>query len=625
MDRREIICNYDKEEFQYFLCNDSTGKVLELFNDEGIELLRGYQYNKERIEYILEFSEYRNQLFQNEKFVSVLFDIGIESWYPFRKLDYDTSLYIMNQAVALNNSVFAVFRSLSAEVKLKFLDHWNYSQDLLYYTLSYDEPIVQQKIIDHYNVDLSRVDLSSFFRHCKESTLMSRYQSNRGKIEMNIPSSLITQDVAKKIWESDNIFHVRGIINDASYVTDVSYLNDYVKRQEEKIILNSSNQEFLSPFDRIYEIFEKMNYYKSVEDIDHYYDLNDEYRELVRNIKIKNFPSKLDGIYRESGLEEVKNYLKMLSNQSLSNYIVDYHFEENYYNIILDINELLRFYFDGNISIPEDRVAIYQRISNIDQLSSEEKLVLFQELKKIPIMELFYDDLLKSRSIVAESIKESSITEESLSTYKDNELSNKYGIDVYTSDVGYFYGIVKSGAGRKGKMPEGHSFSLVSSSHIKVFAEDGITLLYDAGTFRPEQLVHVYPSDSFTLYHPFEFSTSATSRVNNLLTAPELASVSSYRYNELLILERGSEKTDIDSRIPRLKPIAVFCSNEIREEDLQYAREHGLGIFLARVKAMDDSVPVNDYRGEIDYWNYDYYDYTNYEDERFEKNRNERK
>lgn len=603
MDRTDIICNYSKSDFINFIESDNSGKILKLLNNEGISILDSYKYKYERLEYIMCYSKYRNEIFKNDRIADITLS-KIDRFYALIiTLDFDTCMYLFNRSIAQGYDTASLFTYFKLEYKKDILNNWKYPNDLLYSILKMDRTVVKQEIINKFDIDLSKIDLISFFDASKRESLSSKSENNTTDLELNIPSRLITEKVKEKIWGYNDIFVIRQLINDASYVMDINDLNEYIKSKEMKCIKSSGNNLFMEPFNSIYNYFYKFD----IAHDDDKYDIQKEFYNFVNNNNLFDIYSNIRFIYRDNGIDGVYNYLRILNNRYISNYIIDYYFEDIYHNVILNMNELLRFYFDGNINIPMDRLSIYERISNIDSLSMDEKIDLCNELDDINVMELFYDDMLKAREIVANSIKDSSITLDTISSYKNTDLSNKYGIDIYTNDNDYFFGIVKTSTNRYlyDINPTGHSFSLVGDNNPKVFSGDK-TYLYDASDFNPEQLVHVYPSDSFTLYRPFSFSTEATTRVNNLLNSQELID-SSIGYNEILILEQGTKSNEMDNRIPKLKPIALYCIDEITEKDIENAKKEGLGIFLAKTKSKDNIRPLNNYRGEIDYWNYDYY------------------
>ena len=259
----------------------------------------------------------------------------------------------------------------------------------------------------------------------------------------------------------------------------------------------------------------------------------------------------------------------------------------------------------------KEKYDIYQKILNIDNLNNEEKLELFNKLKQMNMMGTFYDDISTSKRIIGQEMKEKSITAESIKKYKNEDLSSKYGIDVYTGESD-FYGIVKTITRRvKSDMPEGHSFTLAGNNNPYVYGAGDITFLYDASLFNPNQLVHVFPRDSYTLYRPFSFTDKPSTRVYTLMNPSELINNTS-GYNEVLILEKGNTETELDKEIPNIKPIALYCIDEIKESDIENARKNNLPIFLAYTKNIKQDRYVE--RENIDYWNYDYYNERNSND-----------
>ena len=173
-------------------------------------------------------------------------------------------------------------------------------------------------------------------------------------------------------------------------------------------------------------------------------------------------------------------------------------------------------------------------------------------------MDMFYDDMAMARRVVNEAIKDYSLSRENIRQFIDKELSEKYGVDVYNINGNPFFGIVKTGRHVIDDLPTGHSYCLVGNAGIAIYGDnrDANTFLYDSSDLNPEQIVHVFPFDSFTMYRPFEFSVDATDRVN-ILAMPQEIVQSSFSYTELLLLERGKKETDIDASIPELKKIAL--------------------------------------------------------------------
>lgn len=515
MNRDNIINDYSKKEFSDFLENDINGKILELFNSEGIEILSNSNLKEDKIKLILSSSKYKNELLKDINFLDVLLTSNINKFYnSLKNLSDDTYDIILNRCIELGideNICARIFTFFSNEFKLKTIESKKLNISLIINILNrtYDETIVQ-KILDTYDIDLEdeRVNIKVLFEKGKKSFLKNS-KNDRTQL-IRIHPNLITKNLAKRLWKEFDIFKLRKVVSDAEYVTNTLVLNSYIKEQEDNLI----------------------------------YSLD-------------------------------------IDSRDVSNYIIDYHFEENYHNIILDMSELLQYYYDGNIVIDKDRISLYEQIVNIDYLSLKEKQELHEILKHYNMMEMFYDDMRYARDIVSATIKDYSLSKESIMQFKDEELSKKYGVDVYKFDGQDFFGIVKTGRKIKNKYPVGHSFSLIGSNGLAIFGKGsyGSAYLYDSEDLKKEQVIHVFPFDSYTRYKPFEFVEEASMRVNTLMS-PEKLTTYSNSYNEILILEAGEESTYIDDFIPRLKQIALYCENEIREEDVKEAIENGVGIMF---------------------------------------------
>ena len=566
MKKEEILNKYTKQQFISFLENDDNSEILELLDQEGINILKNLHLKEDKIKLILTYSKYKNELLQNMDFIDLIITSNINRYYALLKdLDNKTYEIILNRCMSLNiddNTLSRLFTFFSNEFKLKVIEKKLLNKDIIIKVFNKSHnPQILEKILSTYDMDLTdeKINISLLFEKAK------KYYFKEESI--NIKQDLITKDLAKRLYREFDIFKLRKVLNDAEYSVNIDILNEYVKHEEEKHIYEDS---LTFPYNEIF------NYYKD--------NKLDEFNLLCKkyNINISDITLNMNeyGISNNT-LEEVFNNLKKLSERNISNYIIDYHFEENYHNIILDITELLEYNYDGNITISKDKINLYEKIINIDNLSKEEKIELHETLKKYNIKEMFYDDMRYARDMVSESIKDYSLTKESLEEFKDIKLSKEYGVDVYNMDGKPFFALIKTGRKITNKYPVGHSFSLVGTNAMAVFGNKsyGETYVYDSEDLTKEQIVHVFPYDSYTRYKPFEEIEEASMRVNVLMSPQKLTTHSS-SYNELLILERGNEETYMDEYIPRLKQIALYCIDEITEKDIQIAKQNNIGIVL---------------------------------------------
>ena len=595
--KREII-NSNKQDFLDFLYNDLSGEILNLLDDEGVEYLKKYSDITDRITYILNYSNYVDLLFNNQNFLDLFLSTDISKYYAsLKNLNNKTYDLIVNRCLELNKDVNLIGQLISyfnKDYQLKFIDKYDYPNDLIYEMLKRNPKLLGKKILKKYNIDLTSHNISikglvdagkslSFEDMAKRNG--DSFVSSDGEIFL-LSSDLLNTEVAQKLWNELNVYEYRFLINDANYCGDPTNLNNYAKTKEEEFILNTD-------YPKIYQnIFNMINKLSNLD------SSSNEYRDIFRNLirQIQIFPNEYTNLRElifNGEFAETINLITKSLDEKKSDYIIDYHFEENYYNVMYDLKELLEFYYAGNIDIPEDRLYLYQQIVNIDMLSSQEKIELHNELKQYNMMEIFYDDMSFARKQVRKAIKDYSMVKEELVKFKDEELSNEYGVDVYNIEDNPFFAIVKSNINREDNLPVGHSYSLVGNGCISVFGtpEYNDTYVYDSSDLNPEQIVHVFPRDSFTMYKPFSFTSNATDRVEQLMMPDELL-YNKRTYNEILILEHGRTQTDIDSRIPKLKKIALYCVDQITAKDVETAKIHNIGIMLINSKKYNKGIEM---------------------------------
>lgn len=624
------IINSNKQDFLDFLDNDYNGKILNLLDDEGVELLKKNSYIEDRITYILNYSNYVDLLFNNQKFLDLFLSTDISKYYAsLKNLNNKTYDLIVNRCLELNKDINLTGQLISyfnKDYRLKFIDKYDYPNDLIYEMLKRNPKILGKKILEKYNIDLLSHNIpvgglvaagkSLSFEDMTKRKGYS-YVNSSGEV-FYLSSDLLNMDVAKKLWNELNVYEYRFLINDANYCGDPTNLNNYAKTKEEEFILNT---DYPKIYQNIFDMIKKLSNLDSSSN-----EYRDIFRKLIRQIQI--FPNEYTNLRMlifNGEFDEVINLITKSLDEKKSDYIIDYHFEENYYNVMYDLRELLEFYYAGNIDIPEDRLYLYQKIVNIDMLSSQEKIELHNELKQYNMMEFFYDDMTFARKKVREALKDYAMVKDELVKFKDEELSNEYGVDVYNINDNPFFAIVKSGIRFEDSLPVGHSYSLVGNGCISVFGslKNSNTYVYDASDLNPEQIVHIFPEDSYTLYQPFSFTEKATDRVEQLMMPDELL-YNKRTYNEVLILEQGSMQTDIDSRIPKLKRIALYCVDQITAKDVETAKIHNIGIMLINSKKYNKGIemPSSIYRhlGNDDFNTY-MSNGASYEIEEHKKNR----
>lgn len=611
---KKDIINSSKGDFIDFLSNDNSEDIIQVFDDEGVNYLKQYNDIEGRIAYILSWSKYANQLFYNKSFLDLFLSTDISSYYAtLSVLNSDVCDLIINRCVELNKDIDYISKLMSyfsKEYKLKFIDRTDYPNDLIYEMFKRNTELLGKKILEKYNIDLLSHDISIRRVVAAGKELAFKDMAKRNEVSYTsgdvatfyLSSDLLNKGVAEHLWNNLNVYEYRFLINDTYFCGDPYVLNKYAKVKEEELI---SSIGYVEPYKSIMDMITKL--YNLDVNSNEYYDI---FRKICKEMHIfGNEYFVLRRFLADGEYDKTIELINKLLNEKKSDYIIDYHFEENYYNIMYDLRELLDFYYAGNISIPEDRLYLYQQIANIDNLSGQEKIELHNMLKNYNMIEVFYDDMAFARKKVREALKDYAMVKDELESYRDEKLSQEYGVDVYNIEDNPFFAIVKSGIRAEDKLPVGHSYSLVGNGCISVFGNvnDSDTFVYDSSDLNSEQVVHIFPRDSFTMYRPFSFTDKATTRVEQLVMPDEMLYESKV-YNEILILEQGREHTDIDSRIPKLKRIALYCVDQITAKDVETAKIHNVGIMLINSKKFNKGMemPMSVYRhlGKEDYHEY---------------------
>lgn len=248
--KREII-NSNKQDFLNFLYNDYKGEILNLLDDEGVELLKKYSYIEDRITYILNYSNYVDSLFNNQKFLDLFLSTDISKYYAsLMNLNNKTYDLIVNRCLELNKDVNLTGQLISyfnKDYQLKFIDKFYYPNDLIYEMLKKNPKILGKKILEKYNIDLTSHNISikglidagkslSFEDMAKRNG--DSFVSSGGEIFF-LSSDLLNTEVAQKLWNELNVYEYRFLINDANYCGNPTKLNNYAKTKEEEFILNT--------------------------------------------------------------------------------------------------------------------------------------------------------------------------------------------------------------------------------------------------------------------------------------------------------------------------------------------------------------------------------------------------
>ena len=425
--------------------------------------------------------------------------------------------------------------------------------------------------------------LSNYKINLEDYSFDTLYELSLGKI--SIPTFLFENiDFLNKVNCSNDIAVSRKIINDLSINSDTSI----IEKHREKVFdnyLKTYNDGMFENYYLFYNDLIKIKYNEKVIDklVNKYFRQDNR----VFKDKIKNL------MYYNPNKNQIKRFLINYCNNYVSNMIIDYHFKDVYYDALINLKQMLDFQ-EKNKTFSDNKIDFYNKIINIDLLDFKEKIALHEYLKEYDIVRMFYDDMFSCRNVMASLIKDNILSKEKLNKYKNEKLSVKNGVDIYILDGEEFYAIAKTGEHHEKDNPYARSYSILGNNATSVYDGGGYSsdaFLYDGLT--SEQIVHMFPTDSFTKY---DRNLGSTNRVNVLMD-PETLVLNTDKYNEVLILEKGNIKSEMDERIPRLSKIALYTYDELKEKDLEVAKEEGIGIVIIKRKKYNKTKEKINYDG----------------------------
>lgn len=280
--------------------------------------------------------------------------------------------------------------------------------------------------------------------------------------------------------------------------------------------------------------------------------------------------------------EELINELKIITSHKLSEVIIDALFNDNIYNVWLNLKEMLRYnnkLTDSKV-IDDERVSFYKTILNFDNVSSDDKIALFNKLMDKRIDIIFYDDLRKLKDISYNIIKDSLYNVGSDNNNLNKELSNKCGVDVFDlRDKEYTMLIRGKSSHRDTTGRRRNCYSVISNDNSSKFGSNEYIYYYGYNSFDIDRVSHVLEQDSFSSDVK---NDSPSNYVNRLMTPLEIVRNSSW-YSEFDLV---NPKLD-DEQFETKKPDFLVVYEEIENRHIHEAKRLGIPIVLIKEKKLD--------------------------------------
>lgn len=384
--------------------------------------------------------------------------------------------------------------------------------------------------------------------------------------------------------------------------------NDYMVI--EKKVFNYY-KEIISEYDYNTELFSGyssvINDYNLLETFDDSFIFNNDVRFLFS--KYIDYDNDGNVFIRDVGNLTLK--LKEFTSKKISEVIVDALFCDNFYNVCLNIKEMLRFNdkLDANNKVlDEDKVRFYEMILNFDSVSSDKKIELFNKLYDKNISFSFYDDLRKLKDLSYDMIKDDLIN---LNNYSDKRINSDSGVKVYDlRDEKYTMFVRSQCRYRDISNNRRNCYSIISDENSDTFGhgEDSDMVIYGYNSFDNDTVLHVLEQDAFST----DIKGGVGSRyVNRIMTSREIINGSSW-YSEIELVNIQNGRNYIVK-----EPNYIVVYDYIRDIDIEESKRLNIPIvIISKVRLRDkDRVDIS-----FDH-NKDLYIDSSYEEVRYKNRR----
>lgn len=292
-----------------------------------------------------------------------------------------------------------------------------------------------------------------------------------------------------------------------------------------------------------------------------------------------------------NNMDKVYQFFSKETGIRLSEIIVDSLFQDNIYNVWLNIKEMLRYHklLDKEQQIlNENIVSFYDMILNIDKLNNSDKIKVYHEYKDKNIGFMFYQDLRNMKNLSYRNIKKELIKLEEYPEFLDEEQTNKYGIPIYDlRDKEY---IMLSRCLMKFSdttIYPRSCYTLFSNENCEFFNNN--LYIYGYYDFDYNKIVHVFENDSHSNDYINKNNEIGSDKVNRIMSPLQI--VNNGIYSEIQLM--NSKIFGDDNLFKNLKPNFLIVVNNVSEENILEARR--LDIPIAIIKNVNLLENIDEY------------------------------
>ena len=482
-----------------------------------------------------------NKVASDEKYCDYFLKNIDNCYFLLEKANYDDVRKIIgnvesNKENYKNLNYF--YRGIDNESKEKLLKE-DLSYDLVKEIISSSNKKIQQSFISNDPRALTM---------CKDFNVLKMAEDG-----IQFPTDIMKQDYFFEKLKADNFVDFRRNINRL-------YRNNYSDIIQRKV--DKYRENIIDSYDKAKEIFKQYDF-QTQDQIDKLYDNNRDY--------ILDSETKFNIVSNLKDKEKLNQYLKKRTSEKLSEVIIDSLFNDTKNNVSLNINEMLKYndYLSENKKVLDgDKSDFYSIIKNLDNISNDKKIEMYENLKEKNVMASFYNDISKLREISYQEISDSLFkTENNIDSFSIEE-SEEINVEVYDLSKKSYYLLVRvlSREYHEGTNSSQSSYSLISDKNLSVFENATNSLIYVYDKIDPKRIINVYQGDSYTV----DDKNNLTNRVNRIATPKEIVESNS-SFSEINIANeknRDYNETDENYKYKEMKPTGVLCIGKITKRQV---------------------------------------------------------
>lgn len=285
--------------------------------------------------------------------------------------------------------------------------------------------------------------------------------------------------------------------------------------------------------------------------------------------------------------------LKMETSKKISEVVIDALFSDNIYNVGINIREMIRYNnkLDKNDkALDDDRVAFYKMILSFDNISSKDKIKLFNEFKDRNFSLTFYDDLRKLKDASYDMIKNDLLD---LSKYSDKVSSidcERTQCLVYDLRDSKYTMLVRSKFPHKDKSNKRRNcYSIISDENNNTFdqGEDNDKIIYGYNSFLNDRVIHMLEQDAFSS-DAYNDNKDVSNYVNRIVSKDELV-LGSDCYSEIELVNIQ----DKNGKYINQRPDFIAVYDNIRDIDITESKRLNIPIVIIRKNILDKNERID--------------------------------